>query len=224
VKQPAYQPEKITSYEGGIKSTWVGGAVTANLIGFHYDYSDLQVTQVRMNTSVTENAATAKVNGLELELAVRPVRSLTLGGNLAYLDAKYDRFTSVDPSNTAAGLQDLSGNRLAQAPKVSYNVYAQNSWKLHDYELTARADYNYTGSQYFTPFENSRVAQKAYDVASASLRLGAVSGWSIEGYVRNIGNTKAVAQTYVSSTLFRIPVLGTLIAPRAYGVQLGYNF
>src|SRR5262249_43978277 len=70
VNQPAYRPEKITSYEGGIKSTLAGGAVTANLIGFHYDYSDLQVTQVRGNTSVTENAATAKVNGVELELAL----------------------------------------------------------------------------------------------------------------------------------------------------------
>ncbi|MEA3182121.1 MAG: iron complex outerrane recepter protein [Gammaproteobacteria bacterium] len=224
VNQPAYQPEKITSYEAGIKSTLADGAVTANFIGFHYDYTDLQVTQVRQNTSVTENAATAKVNGVEVELAVRPVRSLTLGGNFAYLNAKFDSFTSVDPSNVAAGMQDLSGNRLPQAPKVSFNLYAQNSWKLYDYELTARADYNYTGSQYFTPFENPLIAQKAYDVGSASLTLKSVSNWSIEGYVRNVGNTKAIAQTYVSSTLFRIPVLGTLIAPRTYGATLGYSF
>jgi len=224
VNQPAYQPEKITSYEGGIKSTLVGGAVTANLIGFHYDYSDLQVTQVRGNTSVTENAATAKVNGVELELAVRPIHSLTVGGNFAYLDSKYDRFTSVDPSNPAGGLQDLSGNRLAQAPKVSFSAYAQNSWDIREYELIARADYTYTGYQFFTPFENPLIAQKAYDVASASLTLKSPSRWSVEGYVHNLGNTKAIQQTYVSSTLFHIPVLGTLIPPRIYGVTFGYNF
>jgi iron complex outermembrane recepter protein len=224
VNQPAYQPEKITSYEAGIKSSLADGAVTANLIGFHYDYSDLQVTQVRGNTSVTENAATAKVNGFELELAIRPLRGLTLGSNIAYVDAKYDKFTSRDPSNLAAGVQDLSGNRLAQAPKVSFNVYAQNSWNIHSYELAARADYNYTGSQYFTPFDNPLIAQGAYDVASASLTLRSVSRWSIQGYVHNIGNTKAIQQTYVSSTLFHIPVLGTLIPPRTYGVKLGYDF
>jgi iron complex outermembrane receptor protein len=224
VNQPAYQPEKITSYEGGIKTTWIAGAVTANLIGFHYDYSDLQVTQVRGNTSVTENAATAKVNGVELELAGRPLHSLTVGGNFAYLDSKYEQFTSVDPSNPAGGLQDLSGNRLAQAPKVSFNLYAQNSWALREYELIARADYNYIGYQYFTPFENPLIAQKAYDIASASLTLKSPSRWSVEGYVHNIGNTKAIQQTYVSSTLFHVPVLGTLIAPRTYGVTFGYNF
>ena len=224
VNQPAYRPEKITSYEGGIKSTLAGGAVTANLIGFHYDYSDLQVTQVRGNTSVTENAATAKVNGIELELAVRPIHSLTIGGNLAYLDSKYDKFVTTDPTNLAAGLQDLSGNRLAQAPKVSFNVYVQQSWTIHDYELSARADDNYIGYQYFTPFENPLIAQKAYDVASASLTLRSAANWSVEGYVHNLGDTKAIQQTYVSSTLFRIPVLGTLIPPRTYGVTLGYNF
>ena len=43
-------------------------ALTANLIGYHYDYKDLQVTQVRGNVSVTENAASARVNGTLLKL------------------------------------------------------------------------------------------------------------------------------------------------------------
>jgi iron complex outermembrane receptor protein len=221
---PAYKPEKITSYEGGIKSTLIGGAVTANLIGFHYDYTDLQVTQVRGTTSVTENAATAKVNGFEAELAIRPFHGFTIGGNFAYVDAKYDKFTSIDPINIAGGLKNLSGNRLPQAPKESFALYAQSQWKFGDYDLTVRGDYNYTGYQYFTPFENPLVAQKAYDIGSASIRLENRSGWSIEAYIHNIGDTKAIAQSYVSSTLFRIPVLGTLVPPRTFGVTLGYNF
>lgn len=224
VNQPAYQPEKITSYEAGIKTTLVDGAVTANLIGFHYDYKDLQVTQVRGTTSVVENAATAKVDGVEFELAVRPVRGMTIGGDLAYVDARYDRFNTSDPSNLAAGVQDLSGNRLAQAPKLAFHLYASHEWRLDDYTISVRGDYNYTGHQYFTPFENRLVDQDHYDVGSASLKLEADAGWSIEGYVRNIGNTKAVAQSYVSSGMFGIPVLGTLIAPRTYGVTLGYSF
>lgn len=224
VNQPAYRPEKITSYEGGIKTTWLGGAVTANLIGFHYDYKDLQVTQVRGPTSVVENAATAKVDGIEAELALRPARGLTLGGDVSYLDARYDSFETADPSNLAAGAQDLSGNRLAQAPKWAFHLYGQQQWQLDDYRVTLRGDYNYTGHQFFTPFENPLVAQDSYGIGSASLRVENVAGWSIEGYVRNIGNTKAVAQSYVSSAMFGIPVLGTLTPPRTYGVTFGYTF
>lgn len=224
VNQSAYQPEKITNYEGGIKTTFLGGAVKANLIGFHYDYSDLQVTQVRGNVSVTENAASAKVDGFELELAVSPAHGLSLGGNLAYVDAKYDRFFTVDPSNPSAGNQDLSGYTLSQAPKTSFMLFASNKWEIGDYSVTVRGDYNFVGKQYFSPFENPLVSQKSYGVGSVSARVENAAGWSVEGYIRNLGNTQAIAQTYVSSTLFGTPVLGTLIAPRTYGVTVGYSF
>ena len=224
VNQPAYRPEKITSYEAGVKSTLFDGMVTANLIGFHYDYTDLQVTQVRGTTSFTENAATAKVDGLEVELAVRPTDSFTFGGHLAYTDATYDAFRSIDPINTAGGELDLSGNRLPQAPRQSYGIYAQNVWSLNAYDVTLRGDYNFTGSQFFTPFENPLLSQDSYDVGSVSLRVEHHNGVSVEAYVRNIGDTQAIAQSYASSNLFRQPVLGTLIAPRTYGVTVGYSF
>jgi iron complex outermembrane recepter protein len=224
VNQPAFRPEKITSYEAGIKTTLVGGAVTANLIGFHYDYTDLQVTLVRGNVSTTENAASAKVNGFEAELAVRPVQGLMIGGNFAYIDSTYDKFSTADPSNPGAGTQDLSGNTLSQAPKVSYSIYASQTWKLDGYDIIARGDYSHKGHQFFTPFENRLVDQGGYGIGSASLKLQSEKGWSIEGYIRNIGNTKAIAQTYVSSGLFGFPVLGTLTAPRTYGATLGYTF
>jgi iron complex outermembrane receptor protein len=241
VNQPAYRPEKITNFEGGIKTTFMNGMVTANLIGFHYDYTDLQVTQVRGNVSVTENAASAKVDGLEAELVLRPVRGVSIGGNYAYVDAKYKDFISVDPSspiiaNCVAGgfgtlnssgqcAQNLSGNRMSQAPKHSFMLYASGTMNIGDNKLILRGDYNYKSKQFFTPFENDLVSQKGYGILSSSLRLEGEAGWSVEGYVRNITDKKAVAQVYVSSLpLFGSPVLGTLTAPRTYGVTLGYKF
>jgi iron complex outermembrane recepter protein len=239
--QPAFKPEKITSYEGGIKTTFMGGVVTANLIGFHYDYSDLQVTLVRNNVSATENAASAKVDGLEGELILRPTRRMTIGGNIAYVDGRYSDFLTSDPSNprgigvpvtgksfvdaTGNLVQDLSGNRMSQAPKISALIYASNTWQFGDNDVTLRGEYNYKSKQYFTPFENNRVKQNGYGIAAASLRIENAAGWSVEGYIRNITNKKAIAQVYVSSFgLFDAPVLGTSIAPRTYGATLGYKF
>lgn len=224
VNQPAFRPEKIKSYEGGIKTTSLQGRLKANLIAFHYDYTNLQVSQVRGQNSFIENAASAKVDGIEAELTAEPVRGISFGGNLSYLDAKYQDFTSIDPINAAAGPQDLSGRRLTQAPKIAYALFAQGKWDVGNYQVTLRGDYNRIGLQYFTPFNNPIVSQDAYDVGSVLLRVENDAGWSVEGYVRNIGNTKAIAQTYVSSGFFGFPVLGTLIPPRTYGVTLGYTF
>lgn len=225
INQPAYRPEKITDYEGGVKTTLFGGVLTANLIGFHYDYSDLQVTQVRNNQSFTENAASAKVDGFEFETSVRPMQGFTIGGNLAYVDARYQDYTSVDPSLPAAGIQDLSGNRLSQAPKITFLVYIDKIWNLGDFELKVHGDYSYKSKQFYTPFENDLVSQDGYGIGSASVRLENIAGWYVEGYVRNIGNELAASQVYVSSLgLFNAPVLGTLIPPRTYGVSFGYNF
>ncbi|MHA3791760.1 TonB-dependent receptor [Sphingomonas sp. YL-JM2C] len=223
VAQAAFRPEKIKSYEAGVKTTTFDGRLKANLIGFHYDYSNLQVSQVRGQSTLVENAAAAKVDGIEAELIAEPVRGFSFGGNLSYLDAKYKDFLSIDPINVAAGPQDLSGNRLTQAPKISYALFAQGKWDVGDYTLTLRGDYNRIGLQYFTPFNNPIVAQDGYGVGSALARVESEAGWSVEAYVRNIGNTKAIAQTYVSSGMFGFPVLGALIPPRTYGLTLGYK-
>src|SRR3546814_4966741 len=38
----AVDPEEITDYEIGMKSTFAGGRLRTNLSGFYYDYKDLQ--------------------------------------------------------------------------------------------------------------------------------------------------------------------------------------
>lgn len=149
-----FAPESITSYEGGIKTTWFNRRLIANAIGFHYNYTNLQVTQVVGTVSVTQNAASAKVDGAEFELAIKPVRNMSLGGNLAYVDARYVQFQTADPSNIAGGVRNLAGYRLAQAPKVSFGLYGDYKIDLGRANLTLRGDYNYVGRQYFTPFQN----------------------------------------------------------------------
>ena len=224
--RPAYRPEKITDYEGGIKTTLLGGTLTANIIGFHYDYTDLQVTLVRSNQTFIENAAAATVDGFEFETSVHPMHGLTIGGNVAYVDARYQDYSTSDPSKPAnTPAEDLSGNQLSQAPKVTFLVYGDKTWDVGDYKLKVHGDYSYKSKQFFTPFNNDLVSQGSYGIGSASVRLDNVAGWYVEGYVRNIGNTLAASQLYVSSLgLFNAPVLGTLVAPRTYGFTLGYNF
>jgi iron complex outermembrane recepter protein len=46
----------------------------------------------------------------------------------------------------------------------------------------------------------------------------------VELYGRNLTAKKAVAQSYLSSSLFGFPVVGTLIDPLTYGIKVGFSF
>jgi iron complex outermembrane receptor protein len=224
VAQPPFQPEKITSYEIGAKTNIPQIRGTFNLTGFYYDYTNLQVTIVRGSNSVIENAANATIKGIEALLRVEPVRGLTLEGSGTYLDSKYKDYVSTNPVFAALGPQNLSGNQLTQSPKWSLNGSIQQQFDFGHGKMTARVETNYVSRVYFTPFNEQAISQAGYALVNANLRYALPGGWSIEGFVHNLGDKKAVAQSVASSGLWGFPVIGTLIPPRTYGIRVGFDF
>jgi len=104
--QPPVKPEKVTAYEGGLKSEFLDRRLRINLAGFYYDYKDLQVGKVVNASLALENAATATIYGAELELRARPTPDLELGLTGSYLNAKFDSFISIRrPGDRRTGFQ-----------------------------------------------------------------------------------------------------------------------
>jgi iron complex outermembrane recepter protein len=116
-----YGPEKLWSYETGIKSDWLDHRLRLNLTGFYYDYTDLQVqSYVQVGGSFgarTQNAATARIKGIEAEIVAKPARPLELFANVAYLDAHYLRYPNAYVQTF--GNFDASGKTLNNAPRWS---------------------------------------------------------------------------------------------------------
>jgi iron complex outermembrane recepter protein len=225
VAQPPFLPEKIKDYEAGLKTTLFDGHLRANIAGFYYDYSQLQVQIVRGTNSPIENAAAANIYGTELEITAQPVPNLKLDGSLSLLHSEYRDYHSANPDNAAAGVRDLSGHQLTQAPKYSSYLAAEYRWPIHEASLNLRGEYNYTARVYFTPFNERAVSQSGYGTANAFATYLASSGaWSVGLFARNLTDKQTVAQAYVSSQLFGFPVLGTFIPPRTYGVTLDLSF
>jgi outer membrane receptor protein involved in Fe transport len=101
VLKPPYAPEFINAFELGTKNTLFNGAMTINLTGFHYDYKDYQVTEIRNRTQEIQNID-AKVKGLELETTLEPARGLVFNAAIGYLDSKITKGAFVDPANFTA--------------------------------------------------------------------------------------------------------------------------
>ncbi len=58
--------ESLWTYEAGVKSQFLDRAVTLNLAGFYYDYSEIQLRRtIVLGITTVENAGTAKVKGAE---------------------------------------------------------------------------------------------------------------------------------------------------------------
>ncbi|MHB9879380.1 TonB-dependent receptor [Pacificimonas sp. ICDLI1SI03] len=148
-----YGPEKLWSYEAGLKSDLLDRRLRLNLTGFYYDYTDLQVqSYVQIGASFgarTENAATARVKGIEAEIVGRPVNGLELTANIAYLDAKYRDYP--DAFVTTFGNFDASGKRLNNAPEWSATLGGSYTFDLADSgEIAIGADTHVQSAVYFT--------------------------------------------------------------------------
>jgi len=177
-----YGPEKLWSYELGLKSDWLDRRLRVNLTGFYYDYTDLQVqSYVQVGASFgarTQNAATARVKGIEAEIVARPVRALELTANVAWLDATYRRYPNAFVSSF--GSFDAAGKRLNNAPRWSATFGAAYGFDLAGSgKLTIGADAHVQSTIYFTAANDGIGAvtgyaeqQRGYGIVNARI------GWT----------------------------------------------
>ncbi len=234
--QPGFNPEKVWSYEAGFKSTFAGGKGSLNGNVFYYNYKDIQVGQIVNLSSVLTNAAKATVKGAEIEFLARPVPALEIGATLAYLDAKYDRFCTGDPTQPAAPVNpncstanpiDLAGNRFPRAPEWTVTTSAQYTADLgHDSTLMLRADLRLQSLTYFTQFNRRLVSQPSYEVVNARATYTLPGGrFSIGGFVNNVFNKTYFNEVLESGAFNPQLVAQAYVAPpRTYGVTAGVKF
>lgn len=232
---PALDPEKVDAYEAGLKSTLLDGRLRANISGFYYDYTDLQVGRVQGPLLILENAATARVYGAEAELTATPVDNLTLSLNASWLHARFTDYVTADqarPGGDGTTVDefgqpafDLSGNSLARAPDYTINLAAEYVVPLQDGSISLRGESNWSDRIYYTPFNREEVSQKPFSVQNAFVTYEGPGGTiSVTAFIKNIANKTIVSSSQVASALFGSPIIGFLQPPRTYGLKIGYRY
>ncbi len=162
-----YDPEEVTSLEFGFKGS-LAENTSLNASLFRYDYTDFQVLQVVGIQTVTRNAGDATVNGLEIEALSNVSDSLTLNYGITLLDATYGEFVNTNGIEPQLGEQQLEGNYLTNAPKVSINLGLNyTSAMASGASLTYRANAAYKSRIYFSEF--NEYSQDAYTIVDLNL-------------------------------------------------------
>jgi len=220
-----FAPETLTSYEAGVKSRFLENKLQISASAFHYDYSDLQLTQVlspcpaspNVPTSActfTTSAAKAKIDGAELEGTVTPSALDRFDFSVAYLKARYDEYVP------RAGY-DFSGQPLNRAPRWTVSAGYQHSFPIGDYELVAGARTRLS-SAYYLLYEGGLnfYRQPSYTNTDLTLTLNAPGKrWYLQGFVKNVENSLAVNNVTSGSFSFL-----NVTDPRTYGVRAGFKF
>jgi iron complex outermembrane receptor protein len=211
-----FDPEHVTNYELGLKSDYLDGRLRVNGAVFQMDYRDLQAqrTDLTCLCLITSNAGSARVRGVELELAAAATDDLTLNAALTALDPEY-----LDYDDKAGHIYD--GNTMQRTPKVKYNVgvvYAADVGGWRD-GIVARVSYTHQSKLYWGPDNVSY--EPSYGLLDASVRVQPPSGhWVLTLWGKNLGD-----ELY---SQLGLPFLGDLVEvwgpPRTYGVDLTYSF
>jgi iron complex outermembrane receptor protein len=227
---PAFNPETIWAYETGLKTRLFDRRLQLNFSVFDYNQKNLQVTQTAIGNSgaptlVTENAAAATTRGVEVEFQATPVRDLQLRGSLAYLDARYNRYSAIDPINPTAGLQNLDGRPAVFAPDWTVSFDASYRWGLGRLgSLEPGVGFYWADKQVLRVFAVAPGdIQPAYDTVDLRLLYRPTVGrWSIEAFADNAGDTKYKLFSTAGVLTNNIDV--GYAPPRTYGIKVSVDF
>jgi iron complex outermembrane receptor protein len=220
-----FQPEILTDYELGLKSTWLDNRLTTDVDTFFYNYKDLQVSQIIGNTTATNNAASAHVYGVEAEFRAAPIDPLAINGYLSWLHARYLNYLGADPARPLLTSNvDFSGNALNNAPDFSAHLSVQYTWSVYDGSLALRGEADYSSKYYFAPDNFALLRQGAYTKGDFFLTYTSAQRWYTTAFVRNVSDAATRVSALVNNGLTGNAVQGTYAPPRTFGLELGYRF
>nr|WP_283938225.1 TonB-dependent receptor [Sphingomonas brevis] len=226
---PAFAPETLDDYEAGLKYADAAGRFKADAAFFYYDYRDLQVSAFTAAGSVTTNATTADIYGIDLQLAARVGLSTNLSFGAQWLHARFNRFdnaTCTDYSQDAVALYspvqcDATGNHLPFAPEYKANLGVTQRLGLgRSGTLLLAGNLAYNDGYYAEP--DNEVRQGGYATLDLSAEWRpAGRGPAIRLWVLNL------TDAHYYATLVTFPTTGVLqrpAEPRRFGLSASYSF
>jgi iron complex outermembrane receptor protein len=153
-------PEKLRSYELGLKTQLLDDRLRVNAAVYHYDYKDYQAFSLLGVTPQVANSD-AKSDGGEIEVTFVPVEGLTLSGGLSYIDSTVDAVPDVFGGTVKA--------EFPSAPRTSINLLARYEWPLFGGRTAVQVDGKWNDDQ-FLEGTNSQVSfEPSYSVWNASV-------------------------------------------------------
>ena len=224
-----FGPEKVDTYEVGLRTALFDRKVQLTTAVFYNSYKGLQTITNGDGSHlyITEaiiNAGSARSYGAEGSINWRVVRPVTLGVNVGYLNARYKKF-ALGANSAGLAAFDFSGQKMIFSPTWQTGVTTSLDQPINDrLNLTGNLLWSYVGR---TKFFNSAAAgipspeQAGYSLVN--LRLGvrtADNRYEVALYANNIFN-EGYTTFAGSSAIGNSPTWGN---PRIIGGEITVKY
>lgn len=215
-----FSPETVTDYEVGLKSEWFDRRLRVNISYYH---SILKNAIRNVSTPVpneprsvtrAQNAASAKIDGIEFDVTALPARGLELSVNGSWTDGRFTRYITPTGENRSA-------LPLLFTPKWQLGAAAAYTADLGFAEWRNQVDVSYTSRQLaaevvaYSPAHTIWNARSSIDIASADMNVAV--------YVKNFTNRRYIMFP-VDIGALGFTYAGLYNPPRTAGVELTKRF
>jgi outer membrane receptor protein involved in Fe transport len=231
---PPYQPDFLTSYEIGWKTTWDENRLRFNGAFFVEYWKNFQFAYLGPNAlTIIANAGNARILGMESDVQYAVTQGLTLSSSFSLLQPKLTQEYCDDPTQCGTpGYENYApaGQQLPVTPKFKADATARYTFALSDaYKANLQASVFHVGS---------RTADLRYVAASA---LGEEPAYTTADFSAGIEKDKITAELYVSNAFDKRAILDRYAEcdvtscgqiaiyslpnqPRTIGVKFGEKF
>ena len=212
------KPETIMAYEAGLKSDLFDRHLHLNLSAYHYDISNYQIRTTIGTHSELANAASVKVNGIDITAEAALTRQLHLTAGATWLRSWFSQFgdgvTNIAP--TPGGI--ATGYDTALAPHFTLDAGATYTVPIgNDGELRFTGNITHKSSYYFEV--NPVLQQREYNVGNLSVEYDINKNFGIELWMKNVGN-----KNYNVEMLTAVGQGALSAPPQTYGANLKVKF
>ena len=214
-----FEPETAITYEAGVRSEWFGRRLRLNATAFHTSYRDIQLRQQTfvggVLTTLIENAARARIRGLEIEAAAQLGSRLMVNFAYGHLDPRYLDVGRV-PNLTL-------NTPFQRTPRHSFTASLDYTLPLGANTLELHGDYSYRSREQFQ-FLPSPFDQPGYGLLGARLTLrGPDDRWSAALFGTNLLDKRyrAAGRDGLDEVGFANSLIGQ---PRQVGLEFRAGF
>lgn len=236
----SFEPEKVTSYEVGVKTELFNRRLRLNLAAYHNIYDDLAVlgpvTNAPVGTFATRiiNAGKVVYNGVEAEAQAVLNDNFSIDGSVGYIDINYKEFLAgQSPVSGAPPVNIASIVTPGYTSPLTANVALNAQFPLNWGNATLRGRVGYThedgkynfSSSVGSPF-NEQLKGDDIDLIDAQIGIDGIPLGSGEGevrlWVKNLTNAKDFVRGIDYGPLGFAG--GYYAEPRTYGITVGAKF
>ena len=219
-------PEEVTAFELGSKSTLMDGRLQLNAALFYQDVSDKQGITYDSNAAAPVSRlislGDADIYGVELELLAVPTDNLELSLGIGWLDSEISADSGYVITSSDGAARTLDGSELG-SPDLMVNGVVSYNIPLNDGAVvTLQTDFSYHSEGVGAGGNEYNYSEAKTLVNARVFWVSASEKWEVQAYVKNVFETEYIDNTYGIAELDF--VYGNMGMPRWAGVKVGMNF